>query len=140
MDAVTPPRPVTGDDRCRIRDQVRGTLEAEVARLKQSTKEAQSANRLLEVLKASAANPNDPTVIDRAKKVVGARIGRLRQEKSAFERAQRRDVVIIIHFTRGNIGLDHLRDDACALLQLNGSNDDIKQICQIYPGLRNKFE
>lgn len=138
--AVAQLRPVTGDDRLVVRNKARETLEEEVSRLKQTTKEAQSATRLLTALKAAMADPKNADVLEQAKKVVGGRIQRLKTVESAFDRSQNRDLEIIIHFTSGGIGLDDLRTSACALMQLNGSADSVKEICQIYPGLRKMFD
>lgn len=132
---------VPADERLTVREEARRRIESQVAKLKPDSNDAKTATRLLNTLTFYLDNPRDEEARKVAINVVQDRIERLKRikPKGRFDAGQCRDLKIVIHYINVGNGLDDLRKDACALLQLWGDEKSVDEICLVYPGLRKLF-
>lgn len=118
---------------------VQTDLKQQVEKLKAGSKDHASATRLIAALEALWAREVDPVRLELAKRLIGARLKRLKRVQHKLEADQRRDLMIVLFFNDGKIPMD-MRKDAFAILQLWGDDKSRAIVCSVFPGLRLAFE
>jgi len=132
-------RLVPTDDRVVARQVARKAIKDHLAKLNPKSKEMKASLRLLSALEALGATRQDPVIQAAAHDTIERRLERLKTVKKDLEPAQQRDLKMILFFSSGDRVRD-MREQACAILKLHGSERSIAEVCRVYPGLWKIFE
>ncbi len=120
-------------------DSCKQRLLDEINKMKPSRKETKTSKTLLGAIEDF--NPKsdlDGLGRERCNQAVDERMARLKSVKGTLKNNQQRDLLVIIMFGVGKLSRNQ-RLDACALLKLGGSQENMKIVCDVFPGFQDVF-
>ena len=120
--------------------EARVAMRERVASLKRGSKDAVTTQRLLAAI--DQVRESIPGSLEKKKAigVVNHRVVMLKRAKRHLDSGQERDALLIVLFVDSRMPIADLREQACALIALHGSERARSEICALFPGLTRVFD